>query len=177
MIVHNGIIENYRELRKELEAWGIVSIQKQIRSDCTYGNRIFKHDNTPENAVYKTLQRLEGAYAVAFLFTDFDDVMFGARHGSPLAIGFGDGEMFLGSDAMASDDKSCDYLDDGDWCVLTRDNCIIKDMNDAVVDRPIKTVNLFVLAEKEGYRHFMLKEIYEQPTAISQTLSVHSRWW
>ena len=175
-IVHNGIIENYRELRKELESLG-HSFYTETDSEVIahMATEYLKEDNTPENAVYKTLQRLEGAYAVAFLFTDFDDVMFGARHGSPLAIGFGDGEMFLGSDAMALAPMTnrVTYLDDGDWCVLTRDNCIIKDMNDAVVDRPIKTVNLSnVLAEKEGYRHFMLKEIYEQPTAISQTLSV-----
>ncbi|MEM6603696.1 MAG: glutamine--fructose-6-phosphate transaminase (isomerizing), partial [Pseudomonadota bacterium] len=175
-IVHNGIIENYRELRHELEAKGhIFHTETDSEVIAHMATEYLKDVATPEDAVFHTLQRLEGAFAVAFLFTDFEDVMFGARRGSPLAVGFGEGEMFLGSDAMALAPMTnrIIYLNEGDWCVIARESCIIKDMNNEEVVRDIKTVNLSnVLAEKEGYRHFMLKEIYEQPTAISQTLSV-----
>lgn len=175
-IVHNGIIENYRELRSELEALGhVFHTETDSEVIAHLATEYYNENPLPEEAVYKTLLRLEGAYAVAFLFADFEDVMFGARQGSPLAVGFGDDEMFLGSDAMALAPMTnrITYLDDGDWCILTRKTCVIKNMKDEEVDRPIKTVNLSqVQAEKDGYRHFMLKEIYEQPTAIAQTLSV-----
>jgi glutamine---fructose-6-phosphate transaminase (isomerizing) len=176
VIVHNGIIENYRDLRRQLESDGhIFHTETDSEVIAHLATHYLNETNVPQDAVYKTLKRLEGAYAVAFLFAGFDDVMFGARHGSPLAIGFGDGEMFLGSDAMALAPMTnkITYLDDGDWCILTRNGCVIKDMNDNEVVRQMNIVNLsHVQAEKDGFRHFMLKEIYEQPRAIAQTLAV-----
>jgi len=176
VIVHNGIIENYRELRQELEAQD-YKFHSETDSEviAVLATYYFAQTNSPEDAVFMTLKRLEGAYAVAFLFADFADVMFAARQGSPLAVGFGDGEMFLGSDAMALAPMTnkITYLEDGDWCILTRDNCVIKNSQNHVVERELKILNLsHIQAEKDGYRHFMLKEIHEQPTALSQTLAV-----
>jgi len=175
-IVHNGIIENYRALKIELEALG-----HQFTSETD--SEVIAHLATeyltqfgdPEKSVFETLKRLEGAFAVSFLFTDHNNVLFGARKGSPLAIGHGESAHFLGSDAMALAPmtQKITYLDEGDWCILTHDHYVIKDMDNNIVSREKKTVNLSsVVAEKEGYRHFMLKEIFEQPMAIAQTLSV-----
>ena len=175
-IVHNGIIENYRILKEELENLGhIFHTETDSEVIAHLATEYLKQTDVPEEAVFKTISRLEGAYAVAFLFADFPDVMFGARHGSPLAIGFGEDEMFLGSDAMALAPMTnkVSYLEDGDWCILTQSGCVIKDMTGNQVSRVIKTVNLSnVLVEKEGHRHFMMKEIHEQSTSIAQTLTV-----
>lgn len=175
-IVHNGIIENYRALKIELEALGhIFTSETDSEVIAHLATEYFKQTNNPETAVFETLKRLEGAFAVAFLFADHKDMLFGARKGSPLAIGYGENAFYLGSDAMALSlmTNKITYLEDGDWCMLTTDTCVIKDMLGNMINRPQKIVNLSSnIAEKEGYRHFMLKEIFEQPTAIAQTLSV-----
>ena len=175
-IVHNGIIENYRSLKIELESLGhIFTSETDSEVIAHLATEYLKQTNNPEVAVFETLKRLEGAFAVSFLFSNHKDVLFGARKGSPLAIGYGTDAMYLGSDAMALSPMTnkITYLDDGDWCILTTDKCVIKDMNGNVITREQKIVSLSSnIAEKEGYRHFMLKEIFEQPTAIAQTLSV-----
>ncbi|MFT6072138.1 MAG: glucosamine--fructose-6-phosphate aminotransferase (isomerizing) [Dasania sp.] len=175
-IVHNGIIENYRALKIELESLGHrFTSETDSEVIAHLSTEYLKQTHNPEQAVFKTLERLEGAFAISFLFADHDDILFGARRGSPLAIGKGDTAFYLGSDAMALAPMTnkITYLDEGDWCILTPDACIIKNMHNEIVTREQKIVNLSsVIAEKEGYRHFMLKEIYEQPMAIAQTLSV-----
>jgi glucosamine--fructose-6-phosphate aminotransferase (isomerizing) len=175
-IVHNGIIENFRELRKELEAKGHVfasetdsEIVAHLITD--YLNQQMQ----PQQAAAAALKRLEGAFALAILFAGHDDYMIGARRGSPLAVGFGDGEMYLGSDALAlapMTDRIC-YLDEGDYVVLTRDKAQIFDQHDRAVAREVrKTALSGALIGKGGYRHFMLKEIFEQPGVIGDTLRV-----
>ena len=175
-IVHNGIIENYRALKIELEAEGhIFSSETDSEVIAHLATKYLQESDNPEIAVFETLKRLEGAFAVAFLFADYKDLLFGARKGSPLAIGYGENAFYIGSDAMALAPMTnkITYLDDGDWCILTSQSCLIKDMTGQEITREQKIVNLSsVVTEKEGYRHFMLKEIFEQPTAIAQTLSV-----
>lgn len=175
-IVHNGIIENYRALKIELESLGHKFTSETDSEVIAHlATEYLKQTNDPEIAVLETLKRLEGAFAVAFLFSNHNNLLFGARKGSPLAIGYGENGMYLGSDAMALAPMTnkITYLDDGDWCILTADTCVIKDMTGNIINREQKIVNLSsMVAEKEGYRHFMLKEIFEQPTAIAQTLSV-----
>lgn len=174
-IVHNGIIENYRDLKIDLESSGHVFTSETDSEVIAHlATEYLKQFNDPQQAVLETIKRLEGAFAIAIIFSDYPDLMFGVRKGSPLAIGLGENAYYLGSDAiaLAPMTNKITYLEDGDWCILTHNSCIIKDMQGNDVNRTQKIVNLSsMLAEKEGYRHFMLKEIYEQPTAIAQTLS------
>lgn len=174
-IVHNGIIENYRELKIELEAKKHVFTSETDSEVIAHlATEYLEKYNDPERAVFETIQRLEGAFAIAIIFSGYKDLMFGVRKGSPLAIGFGDNAFYLGSDAtaLAPMTNKITYLEDGDWCILTKNSCTIKDVIGQEVTREQKIVHLSsMIAEKEGYRHFMLKEIYEQPMAIAQTLS------
>jgi len=129
---------------------------------------------TPERAVETALGRLEGAFALAILFEGEDDLMIGARRGSPLAIGHGDGEMFFGSDAIALSTLTdrITYLDDGDWAVLTHGGVSIRDAGGAPVKRPmVRTLASSMLIDKGNHRHFMAKEIYEQPEVVGHTLA------
>jgi glutamine---fructose-6-phosphate transaminase (isomerizing) len=173
-VVHNGIIENFAELRAELEAGGAhfetdtdtETVVHLLAAELEAGR-------DPQTAVANTLRRLEGAFALAILFAGHDDLMIGARRGSPLAVGFGDGEMYLGSDAMALAPftNRVLYLDEGDWAAITRSGAVIRDESGAEVSRPIqKTAASALLADKGNHRHFMLKEIHEQPEVISRTL-------
>ncbi|WP_417425845.1 glutamine--fructose-6-phosphate transaminase (isomerizing) [Hoeflea sp.] len=174
-VVHNGIIENFTPLRAELIANGAVfSSQTDTEVVAQLLTAYRTEGLTPREAMQKTLGRLEGAYALAVLFEDQPDMILGARSGPPLAIGHGDGEMFLGSDAIALapfTDKIT-YLHDGDWTVITCDGAEIYDHDGALVERQsqISQGGIYVV-DKGNHRHFMEKEIYEQPEVVSHTLS------
>ncbi|MDA0703693.1 MAG: glutamine--fructose-6-phosphate transaminase (isomerizing) [Proteobacteria bacterium] len=174
-VVHNGIIENFQELRAELEAEGRVF---ESDTDTEAIAHLVSHNldqgMSPEEAVAAALPRLHGAFALVLLFTGRHDLLIGARRGSPLAVGYGDGEMFLGSDALALAPltRQIAYLDEGDWVVLTHDGAVIHDQTNAVVTRKVReTAASGALIGKGNFRHFMLKEIYEQPAVIGDTLN------
>ena len=173
-IVHNGIVENFQALRAELAELG-HSFDSDTDSEIIAHlvTRYLDEQLPPREAAAKALKRLEGAFAVAILFSGEHELMIGARRGSPLAVGYGDGEMYLGSDAMALapwTDRIC-YLDEGDWVEIDRSGAIVHDADDAVVERPVTRTELSgALIGKGRYRHFMLKEIYEQPAVIGDTL-------
>ncbi|WP_028349850.1 glutamine--fructose-6-phosphate transaminase (isomerizing) [Bradyrhizobium murdochi] len=174
-VVHNGIIENFRELRAELEQNG-ANFASETDTEVVVHlvESYLKHGYSPQDAVKALLPRLRGAFALAFLFKGHNDLMIGARRGSPLAIGHGDGEMYLGSDAIALapfTDKIT-YLEDGDCAVLTRTICVIYDSKGAVVHRDkLKSGASSLLVDKANYRHFMAKEIHEQREVVGQTLA------
>ena len=173
-LVHNGIIENFQELRQELEAEG-----RKLASDTdteVVAHLITKYmdeGKAPAAATAAALKRLDGAFALAIIFAGHPDMMIGARRGSPLAVGFGDGEMFLGSDALALAPltQRISYLEDGDWTVVTPTGSQVFDAQDMPVSREVKLTALSGAAVGKGnHRHFMLKEIYEQPQVIGDTL-------
>ncbi len=174
-VVHNGIIENYRDLKAELSAKGHVfetdtdteSVVHLITDELNKGL-------SPVDAVKAALQRLQGAFALGIIFAGHDDMMIAARQGSPLAIGHGDGEMYLGSDAIALGPFTdrLTYLDEGDWAVLRRSGLEVYDRNNKRVDRPvIKSPASTLMIDKGNHRHFMSKENHEQPDVISHTLA------
>jgi glucosamine--fructose-6-phosphate aminotransferase (isomerizing) len=174
-VVHNGIIENFRELKMGLEAKGV---RFETETDTEVVAQLVTHEirqgRGPVEAVAVTLPRLRGAFALAFIFAGEDDLIIGARHGAPLAIGYGDGETYLGSDALAlapfTDDIT--YLEDGDWALLRRRGADIHDEGGRVVQRPRNRIqtNSFI-ADKGNHRHFMAKEIHEQPEVVGRTLA------
>ncbi|MCA6114993.1 glutamine--fructose-6-phosphate transaminase (isomerizing) [Bradyrhizobium sp. WSM 1738] len=174
-VVHNGIIENFRELRAELEQNGAnFASETDTEVVAHLVESYLKHGYSPQDAVKALLPRLRGAFALAFLFKGHNDLMIGARRGSPLAIGHGDGEMYLGSDAiaLAPFTDTITYLEDGDWAVLTRTICVIYDSKGAVAYRDtLKSGASSFLVDKANYRHFMAKEIHEQPEVVGQTLA------
>ncbi|WKW51566.1 glutamine--fructose-6-phosphate transaminase (isomerizing) [Rhodomicrobium lacus] len=179
-IVHNGIIENFRELREELEREG-ETFESQTDSEVVAHliNRELQRGADPVAAVRESLARLTGAFALAILFSGRDDLMIGARRGSPLAVGYGKGEMFLGSDAMALAPFTdrVTFLDEGDWAVLSHGGATIYDESGAEVKRPIvRTAVSALLIDKGNHRHFMAKEIHEQPEVISRTLAHYVRF-
>ena len=173
-VVHNGIIENFKALRQELAAGGTSFVtDTDTETIALLCDRELQLGKTPIEAVRATLSRLEGAFALCFIIEGEEDLMFAARKGSPLAIGYGEGEMFVGSDALALAPmtRRVTYLEEGDWAVLTRDGVQIYDATGAQVTREIKTVetgNEF--ASKGNFRHFMAKEIHEQPSVIATAL-------
>ena len=174
-VVHNGIIENYRELRDELKAAGHVfesetdtEVVVHLISDKIEAGMM------PQEAVASSLKRLKGAFALAIIFAGREDLIIGARKGSPLAVGFGNGEMFLGSDALALAPltQKIMYLEEGDYAVLTHDGAVVFDENDQEAKRSVVlSATSGAMIGKSGYRHFMLKEIYEQPQVIGDTLN------
>lgn len=174
-VVHNGIIENFRELREELTREGATfGSDTDTETVVHLVTRELKRGKSPVDAVAATLGQLRGAFALAFLFAGENDLMIGARRGSPLAIGYGDGRMYLGSDAIAlapfTDQVS--YLDDGDWVVLTHDTVAVRDADGKPVERPvIKTAASAQLIDKGNHKHFMAKEIHEQPEVVGHTLA------
>jgi glucosamine--fructose-6-phosphate aminotransferase (isomerizing) len=176
-IVHNGIIENFRALRAELESRGRV-FETETDSEIIaqlIAERIEAGDK-PAAAVSTAVKRMTGAYAIAVLFEGLDDLMIGARKGSPLVVGLGDGEMFLGSDAIAVAPftQRVVYLEEGDMAVLTHKAVTITDVTGAKVTRPTQIVPAGgAAAEKGNFRHFMQKEIYEQPDALGRTLALY----
>ncbi|MBL8573289.1 MAG: glutamine--fructose-6-phosphate transaminase (isomerizing) [Hyphomicrobiaceae bacterium] len=174
-VVHNGIVENFKELRDELIAKGYVfQSQTDTETVAHVVNDNMRQGMSPKDAVGAALKRFTGAFALAFLFKGENDLLIGARRGSPLAVGWGKGEMYLGSDAIALapfTSKVC-YLEEGDWVVLTRTSAQIYDENDTPVVRPvmISTASAF-LVDKGNHRHFMAKEIHEQPEVVAHTLA------
>jgi glucosamine--fructose-6-phosphate aminotransferase (isomerizing) len=174
-VVHNGIIENFRELREELKKKGAVFTTETdteivLHLVDGYLAKGFK----PADAVKEALSQLRGAFALGFIFAGDDDLLIGARNGPPLAIGHGDGEMYLGSDAIALGPFTdmISYLEDGDWVVLTRKGATIYDKNNAAVHRDaIRHSAATSLVDKANYRHFMAKEIHEQPEVAGHTLA------
>ncbi len=174
-IVHNGIIENFRELRERLieEGCGFES-DTDTEVVAHLVTQKIRRGKSPVEAVAATLKELRGAFALAFLFIGEDDLMIGARKGSPLAVGYGKGEMFLGSDAiaLAPFTDTISYLDDGDWVVLTRNSATIRDAQDRPVDRPvIRSTASAMIVDKGNFKHFMAKEIHEQPEVVGHTLA------
>jgi glutamine---fructose-6-phosphate transaminase (isomerizing) len=174
-VVHNGIIENFAELRRELEAGGA---KFQTDTDTEVVAHLvtaeLKRGSAPVEAVRKALPRLRGAFALAFLFAGEEDLLIGARKGSPLAVGFGDDAMFVGSDAiaLAPFTDTVSYLEDGDWVIVTRKGAQIRNAKGAVVEREvIKSRADVMLIDKGNHRHYMAKEIYEQPEVVGHTLA------
>lgn len=174
-VVHNGIIENFRDLRLGLEAKGHTfetdtdteAIVHLISDEMLKGQG-------PVEAVGEALKHLRGAFALGVIFAGHDDLMIAARQGSPLAIGHGSDEMYLGSDAiaLAPFTDAITYLEEGDWAVLRRAGAVIRDRTGAIVQRPqVKSVASSLLVDKGNHRHFMAKEIHEQPEVISHTLA------
>ena len=174
-VVHNGIIENFRELRAQLEKQGAkFASETDTEVVAHLVNSYLLKGLSPQEAVKASLPQLRGAFALAFLFRGHEDLLIGARKGSPLAIGHGEGEMYLGSDAiaLAPFTDTISYLDDGDWVVLTREVGVIYDVSGAVVNREvIKSGASSFLVDKANYRHFMAKEIHEQPEVVGHTLA------
>jgi glucosamine--fructose-6-phosphate aminotransferase (isomerizing) len=174
-VVHNGIIENFSELRHELTAGGAkFSTETDTEVVAHLVTSEMQKGKKPVEAVAAALPRLKGAFALAFLFEGEEDMLVGARRGSPLAIGYGDGEMYLGSDAIAlapfTDEIS--YLDDGDWVVVRRNGAEVHDAAGHVVTRQVLKSNASAfLVDKGNHRHFMAKEIHEQPEVVGHTLA------
>lgn len=174
-VVHNGIIENFSKLREELTEMG-ARFESETDSEVIAHliSQELKECADPKTAVQNSLKKLEGAFALAVLFKADANLMIAARRGSPIAVGHGDGEMYIGSDAIALSPFTdrITYLDDGDWAVVTRSSLEIFDENGKIVERPIQRSSASaIMVDKGNYRHFMLKEIYEQPEVISHTLS------
>ncbi|NMW30925.1 glutamine--fructose-6-phosphate transaminase (isomerizing) [Altererythrobacter sp. RZ02] len=174
-LVHNGIIENYKPFRDGLIADG-RSLESDTDSEVVAHliSQQVENGASPEDAIKAVLPQLRGAFALAIAFKEFPDMLIGARLGSPLVVGYGEGEMFLGSDALALAPltQKITYLEEGDWVVLTRDSAIIYDSENQRVERDITTSGASAAAvEKGNYRHFMQKEIFEQPTVVAQTLA------
>jgi glucosamine--fructose-6-phosphate aminotransferase (isomerizing) len=174
-VVHNGIIENFRELRAELSQAGFQFVTETDTETVALLTQMYMDAGAdPVQAANQTLDRLHGAFALAFLFQGENDLIIAARKGSPLAIGHGDGEMFVGSDAIALAPLTdrITYLEEGDRAVLTRTSLEIHDANGNLANRAIKTIQIdSARVDKAGHKHFMAKEIAEQPTVIGNALA------
>jgi glucosamine--fructose-6-phosphate aminotransferase (isomerizing) len=176
-VVHNGIIENYRELRAELAELGVPF---QTETDTETVALLCEHYLAtglgPQDAATATIARLEGAFALCFIFDGEEDLLIAARLGSPLAIGHGDGEMFIGSDAIALAPMTnrITYLEEGDRAEITRAGATIYDHSGTLANREIREVNLaHTQVEKSGHKHFMAKEIHEQPAVLADCLKTY----
>jgi glutamine---fructose-6-phosphate transaminase (isomerizing) len=174
-VVHNGIIENFRELRAELEGNGSAfATETDTEVIAHLVNDGLRKGRTPIEAVRLALPRLRGAFALAFLFDGENDLLIGARRGSPLAVGYGNGEMFLGSDAiaLAPFTETISYLEEGDWVVVRRAGAEVHEASGSVVKRPVlRSSASALLLDKGNHRHFMAKEIHEQPEVVGHTLA------
>src|SRR5947199_7615230 len=174
-VVHNGIIENFRELREELVKKG-ADFRSETDTEVIAHlvTDEMKSGKSPAEAVKAALPRLRGAFALAFLFAGEENLLIGARKGSPLAVGYGDGEMFLGSDAiaLAPFTDSISYLEEGDWAVVRRGGVEVRDAAGNKVQRLVQKSNASAfLVDKGNHRHFMAKEIHEQPEVVGHTLA------
>lgn len=178
-LVHNGIIENFKPLRDAL-------IAKGRRFESETDTEVVAHlvseqveaGASPQEAVKAVLPQLRGAFALAIAFRQHPDMLIGARLGSPLVVGYGEGETYLGSDALALAPltQKIAYLDEGDWVIITRDGAEIFDKDNQPVQRAITTSGVTAAAVEKGpYRHYMLKEIFEQPIVVAQTLQSYIR--
>ena len=174
-VVHNGIIENFRELREFLAEHGIAhETDTDTETVALLAQHFVAQGQSPREAAQNTIARLEGAYALCLLFEGEEDLLIAARKGSPLAIGHGNGEMFVGSDAIALAPltDTITYLDEGDWAVITRTSLEIRDTDGEQVNRDVRKVNINAARiDKGGYKHFMAKEIAEQPVVMSEVLN------
>ena len=173
-LVHNGIIENFKELRDELRADG-RTFESETDTEVVVHliSRRIEQGQSPEDAVAEVLPRLRGAFALAIAFRDHPDMLIGARLGSPLVVGYGEGEMYLGSDALALAPltQQIAYLEEGDWVTITKDSASIRDLDGNAVERAVQASGATAaMIEKGNYNHFMQKEIFEQPTVVAQTL-------
>jgi glucosamine--fructose-6-phosphate aminotransferase (isomerizing) len=174
-VVHNGIIENFRELRTELEADGYAfETETDTEAVAQFVTRELDRGRTPVEAVGAALARLKGAFALAFMFSGEEDLLIGARAGAPLAVGFGEGEMYLGSDALARapfTDRIA-FLEEGDWAVLNHEGAEFRDAEGRIVQRTVQRVATGAqLIDRGNHRHFMAKEIHEQPEVVGHTLA------
>ncbi|MFD1035562.1 glutamine--fructose-6-phosphate transaminase (isomerizing) [Sphingomonas hankookensis] len=173
-VVHNGIIENFKPLREELTARGrVFTSETDTEVVAHLVSEQVEAGLSPADAVKAVLPRLHGAFALAILFRQHDDLLIGARLGSPLVVGYGDGEVYLGSDALALAPltQRIAYLEEGDWVVCRRDGTDIFDRDNNPVERPVTLSGVTgALIDKGNHRHFMQKEIYEQPIVVAQTL-------
>ena len=177
-VVHNGIIENYRALRDELTMQGAeFSSETDTETIVQLTSHYLDQGMTPVQAARATLKRLEGAFALAFLFDGEEDLIICARRGSPLCIGHGEGEMFLGSDAIALAEMTdrITYLEEGDWAILSRAGAQIFDADDRQTSRPLTQINVDTArVDKAGHRHFMAKEMAEQPAVLKAAMGFYS---
>ncbi|CUJ86821.1 Glutamine--fructose-6-phosphate aminotransferase [isomerizing] [Ruegeria denitrificans] len=173
-VVHNGIVENYRELRAELAENGIdFETETDTETVALMAEYYLNNGLSPVDAAFKTIDRLQGAFALAFLFDGQDDLIVAARKGSPLAIGHGDGEMFVGSDAIALAPLTdrITYLEEGDRAVLTRTSLEIRNEAGELANRETRRIKLDqTRADKAGHKHFMAKEIAEQPVVVAEAI-------
>ncbi|MEN8236438.1 MAG: glutamine--fructose-6-phosphate transaminase (isomerizing) [Pseudomonadota bacterium] len=174
-LVHNGIIENHDEIRQELIALGYTFVSDTDTEVLVHLiDSYLQKSSSPQQAVQQTLQKVEGAYALAILFGGYNDLLIGARRGSPLAVGYGEGEMYLGSDQLALMPltQRVSYLEEGDLAVLTSESVQIFDATGQLVERPVhEKASENIVLSKGNFQHFMLKEIHEQPEVIRQTLA------
>ena len=178
-LVHNGIIENFRQLRDALSARGrVFESETDTEVVAHLVSELVEAGRSPQDAVKAALPQLRGAFALAIAFRQYPDMLIGARLGSPLVVGYGEGETYLGSDALALAPltQQIAYLDEGDWVVITRDGAEIFDKDNNPVIREVTTSGASAAEiEKGNYRHFMQKEIFEQPTVVAQTLRSYIR--
>ncbi len=176
-VVHNGIIENFRQLREELTQKGYKFLsQTDTEVVPVLVTDYLKDGLSPQEAVAKALKKLHGAYALAFVFADYPQLLIAARQGPPLAVGYGKGENFLGSDAIALSNLTTQisYLEDGDWAELTPEQIIIHDETGIVVKRTVTQSGYNGASVGKGnYRHFMQKEIHEQPGVVAETIKMY----
>jgi glutamine---fructose-6-phosphate transaminase (isomerizing) len=174
-VVHNGIIENFRELKSDLQAKGVIfETETDTEVVAQLVSEEMRRGRSAVEAVEAVLPRLRGAFALAFLFAGQEDLLIGARHGAPLAVGYGDGENYLGSDALAlapfTDEVT--YLEDGDWTILSRSSVEIREVGGKPISRPRQKVPVGTfMVDRGNYRHFMAKEIHEQPEVVGRTLA------
>ena len=174
-VVHNGIIENFRELRDEIARAGLeCTTETDTETVAVLTKMYMDQGKSPVDAAFATIDRLEGAFALAFLFDGEDDLIVAARKGSPLAIGHGEGEMYIGSDAIALAPLTdqITYLEEGDRAVITREMVEIRDIDGRLANREQRKIAVGATQiDKGGYKHFMGKEIAEQPTVLGEALS------
>lgn len=176
-VVHNGIIENYKELRGEVKASGLDPVtETDTETIALLTHSLMMSGLGPVEAAMACIDKLEGAFALAFLFDGEENLMVAARKGSPLAVGHGEGEMYVGSDAIALAPLTpqITYLEEGDRAVLTRDGVTIRDEEGRLVNREMRTIRMDAArVDKAGYKHFMAKEIAEQPSVLSNALNAY----
>lgn len=174
-VVHNGIIENFRELRAELEREGVqFASETDTEAVVHLVDLALRKSNDPKKAIAEVLPKLKGAFALGFVFSGYENLLIGARQGAPLAVGYGEGEMYLGSDALALAPftDTVTYLEEGDWVVLSREGAEFHDLTNAVVKRAKQKSGAGAyLVDKGNHRHFMAKEIAEQPEVVGRTLA------
>lgn len=174
-VVHNGIIENYQELKAELQEKGVTfETDTDTEVIAHLVDYYLQQGESPEQAAHKCFNRLRGTFAIVLMFRGLENCLIGARQGTPLAVGYGDGEMLIASDsyALSPFTKKISFLEDGDRLVMTNDNIKITDAKLKAVDRPVRlTAQSGQTAGKGDYPHFMLKEIYEQPVVMTETLN------